>query len=190
MVAAVPITGAAQGLGGAAAREKQRLSKTERSGPARVFTDDELRAQGGRTPWKSPDASFQIAFPGVPESKASESGGTTYRLVSSGTLFSVNVRELTADQVAQAFDDYRAAALRSLRDAALVSETAVTSGDTGGREIVVSFSRSHGGQGVMRARAFVAGLRLYSLVVMASPGHENDGEVQQFLDSFRALARP
>jgi hypothetical protein len=185
----VPASTGAQGLGGAASREKERLKKREavQSGPQRITTTEELAPEGGRAAWKAPDGSFQVAFPGTPETKQGDDGGTTFRIVSAGTLFSVNVRDLTAEDLPRALDDYRAAALRYLRETSLVSEAAVTSGSTIGRELVVGFSRSRGGRGVMRTRAFVSGTRLYSLVVMVESGRENDADVLAFHDSFRML---
>ncbi len=179
-----------QGLADAAAREKQRLKKreAEKTAPARVITNEELASKGTQAAWTAPDGSFEAAFPAAPETKQAPDGGTIYRVASGGVAFVVNVKDLSSNAVPTALDDYRAAALNTLNDASLVSDSAVSSGSTTGRELIVSFARSSGaGRGVMRSRAFVSGTRLFGVMVMAHLGHESDPEVLAFHESFHIL---
>lgn len=190
MVLAQPIVVAAQGLGDAASREKQKR-QAQPAKPVRAITQEQLdAAAAGRGAWTSPDGTFRIAFPGQPEVKDSSAGGVTYRMAAGTSTYQVNVRSLsTSESESAVIDGIRDAALRSLNDASLVSENAVTTPrGVPGRQFLISFSgRNTGRQGVMRSRAYASGARTYVVITMAEPGGENSAELVGFLDSFEVL---
>jgi hypothetical protein len=187
-----PVVVAAQGLGDAAARERQKR-RAQPSKPARAITQEDLDAAlAGRGAWTSPDGAFRVAFAGQPEVK-DESGrgaGTTYRLAAGTNAYLVNVRsQPPASKAGSLMDEIRDAALSSLAGATLVGENSVTTPrGIPGRQFLISFSgRGSGRPGVMRSRAYVSGGRTYLVTAVVEAGSENAAEVVAFFDSLEIL---
>ena len=83
----------AQGLGAAAAKEKQRRA-TQPAQPVKVVTQADLEASAaGREGWTSPDGAFRAGFSGQPEVRDDPGGGVTYRMKAGTTALLVNVRQ-------------------------------------------------------------------------------------------------
>ena len=189
---ALPVAVAGQGLGDAASRERQKR-QAQPAKPVRAITQEQLdAAAAGRDAWTSPDGAFRIAFPGQPEVKDDSARGTgiTYRVAAGTSTFQVTVhRPLASQNDSALMDGIRDTALRSLNQASLISENAVTTPrGVPGRQFLIGFStRNTGRQGVMRSRAYASGGRTYVVITMAEPGGENSADVVAFLDSFEVL---
>jgi len=179
----------AQGLGAAAAKEKERRV-AQPAKPVKVISQEQLDAAAAqREGWISPDGAFRVGFSGQPELRDDPGGGTTYRLRSGSTALLVNVRSQPSGSSAEAvIDQIRNAALGSLNDASLASERPVATGrGIGGREVLINFSgRSTGRPGVMSSRAFVSGGRVHVVMAVAEVA-EGNGTSGAFLDSFEIL---
>lgn len=179
----------AQGLGAAAAKEKDRRA-TQPAKPVKVISQEQLDAAAAqRGGWTSPDGAFRVGFSGQPEVKDATGGGTTYRTRSGSVALLVNVRSHPDVSNAEAvMDKVRDAALGSLGDASLSSERPVTTGrGVGGREFIINFTgRGTGRPGVMSSRAFVSGGQLYIVTAVAEEA-DGSGMGAAFLDSFEIL---
>jgi len=187
-----PVVVAAQGLGDAAARERQKR-QAQPSKPLQPITQEDLDAAlAGRDAWIAPDGNFRIAFAGQPEVKdeSARGAGKSYRLTVGTAAYLVNVRSQPASSTASpVVDGIRDAALRSLGQASLVGENnVITPRGVPGRQFLISFvEKGTGRAGMMRSRAYFSGEQTYVVTAVVEAGRENAADVVAFFDSFEIL---
>jgi hypothetical protein len=203
VLAAAPVALRAQGLGGAAAREKARVQARQKEAPARTFSDDQLPSSW--TTWRSytcPSCGFEVQFPAAPalsEDEVTSRSGTLSRRIFSAERemkkYVVTVTTLTRAQTqhedAEAiFDRAEQQACKDHDGRPYTRFAGFTDGMPSRTFSLQSEFKSEKAFLKLEGRMFLAGDKLYVLIQLVRNGAESVDLAPTFLDSFSLAPQP